>query len=60
MFTKNGTVKKTALEEYSNPRGKGIIAITLEKGDELDRCEKDRRQKRSYYRDEERSFDQIQ
>jgi DNA gyrase subunit A len=35
MITKNGTVKKTALEEYSNPRGKGIIAISLEKGDEL-------------------------
>ena len=35
MFTKNGTVKKTALEEYSNPRGKGIIAITLDEGDEL-------------------------
>ena len=35
MFTKNGTVKKTALEKYSNPRGKGIISITLEKVDEL-------------------------
>lgn len=35
MFTKKGTVKKTALEKYSNPRGKGIIAITLSKGDEL-------------------------
>jgi DNA gyrase subunit A len=35
MFTKNGTVKKTALEEYSNPRGKGIIAISLEESDEL-------------------------
>ena len=35
MVTKNGTVKKTALEEYSNPRGKGIIAITLDKGNEL-------------------------
>ena len=35
MFTKNGTVKKTALEKYSNPRGKGIIAVTLEEGDEL-------------------------
>jgi DNA gyrase subunit A len=35
MFTKNGTVKKTALEKYSNPRGKGIIAITLEERDEL-------------------------
>ncbi len=35
FFTKKGTVKKTALEEYSNPRGKGIIAINLEEGDEL-------------------------
>lgn len=35
MFTKKGTVKKTALEEYSNPRGKGIISIKLDKGDEL-------------------------
>ena len=35
MFTKNGIVKKTALEEYSNPRGKGIIAITLDEDDEL-------------------------
>jgi DNA gyrase subunit A len=35
MFTKKGTVKKTALEKYSNPRGKGIIAITLDEGDEL-------------------------
>jgi DNA gyrase subunit A len=35
MVTKNGTVKKTALEEYGNPRGKGIIAITLDKGNEL-------------------------
>jgi len=35
MFTKNGTVKKTALTAYSNPRGKGIIAISIEEGDEL-------------------------
>ncbi|HXX58537.1 MAG TPA: DNA gyrase subunit A [Thermodesulfovibrionales bacterium] len=34
-FTKNGIVKKTLLDEYSNPRGKGIIAVTLEEGDEL-------------------------
>lgn len=32
--TKNGTVKKTALSAYSNPRAGGIIAITL-KDDEL-------------------------
>jgi DNA gyrase subunit A len=35
MFTKKGIVKKTALEKYSNPRGKGIIAITIETDDEL-------------------------
>ncbi len=35
MFTKQGMVKKTLLEEYNNPRGKGIIALTLEEGDEL-------------------------
>ncbi|MDA8431939.1 MAG: DNA gyrase subunit A, partial [Nitrospiraceae bacterium] len=35
MFTKHGTVKKTALTSYSNPRGKGVIAISLEDGDEL-------------------------
>jgi DNA gyrase subunit A len=34
-FTKKGMVKKTVLDEYSNPRGKGIIAVTLEEGDEL-------------------------
>ncbi len=35
MFTKAGIVKKTKLEEYSNPRAKGIIAVTLDEGDEL-------------------------
>lgn len=35
MFTKEGTVKKTSLTSYSNPRGKGIIALSLEEGDEL-------------------------
>lgn len=35
MATKNGTVKKTALMAYSNPRRGGIIAITLEPNDEL-------------------------
>ena len=33
--TKNGTVKKTVLSAYGNPREKGIIAIKLETGDEL-------------------------
>ena len=33
--TKNGTVKKTALSEYSNPRSTGIKAIKIEEGDEL-------------------------
>ncbi len=35
MATKNGIVKKTELESYSHPRPSGIIAITLEEGDEL-------------------------
>ncbi|MCC6316389.1 MAG: DNA gyrase subunit A [Gemmatimonadaceae bacterium] len=33
--TRNGTVKKTALSEYSNPRSTGIKAIKIEEGDEL-------------------------
>lgn len=33
--TKKGVVKKTALEAYSNPRSGGIIAISLDEGDEL-------------------------
>jgi len=33
--TKRGTVKKTALMEYANPRKAGIIAIALDYGDEL-------------------------
>jgi DNA gyrase subunit A len=35
MATKNGTIKKTALTAYSNPRRGGIIGITLEKDDGL-------------------------
>ena len=35
MVTKQGFIKKTRLDEYSNPRKGGIIGITLEKGDEL-------------------------
>ena len=35
LATRNGTVKKTALNEFSNPRSSGIIAINLEKEDEL-------------------------
>ena len=35
MFTKAGIVKKTKLDEYSNPRAKGIIAVNLDEGDEL-------------------------
>ena len=33
--TRNGTVKKTELAEFSNPRPSGIIAINLEPKDEL-------------------------
>jgi len=35
FVTKKGTVKKTALSEYSNPRTNGIKAIKIEDGDEL-------------------------
>jgi DNA gyrase subunit A len=35
MVTKDGTVKKTSLDAFSNVRTKGIIAINLDKGDEL-------------------------
>lgn len=35
MATKNGTIKKTPLSEYANPRKTGIIAINIEQGDEL-------------------------
>jgi len=35
LATRNGTVKKTALAEFSNPRPSGIIAINLEEKDEL-------------------------
>ncbi len=35
LATKNGTVKKTELAEFSNPRPSGIIAINLDADDEL-------------------------
>ena len=35
MATRNGTVKKTDLSAYSNPRAGGIIALTLDEGDRL-------------------------
>ncbi len=35
MVTKKGTIKKTELAAYSNPRSGGIIAISIENGDEL-------------------------
>ncbi len=35
MATKNGTVKKSKLSEYENIRRSGIVAVKLEKGDEL-------------------------
>ncbi|MCV2365575.1 DNA gyrase subunit A [Paucibacter sp. DJ1R-11] len=35
MATALGTVKKTSLEDFSNPRKAGIIAIALDEGDHL-------------------------
>lgn len=38
MATHQGTIKKTSLDAYSNPRKTGINAISLNKGDELIQC----------------------
>ncbi|MEW6035726.1 MAG: DNA gyrase subunit A [Candidatus Micrarchaeota archaeon] len=35
MVTRNGTIKRTALENFGNVRKSGIIAITLKEGDGL-------------------------
>ncbi|GAB4227342.1 MAG: DNA topoisomerase (ATP-hydrolyzing) subunit A [Chlamydiales bacterium] len=35
MATRQGVVKKTALSDFSNPRRKGIWAISIDEGDEL-------------------------
>lgn len=35
LATRNGVVKKTSLREFSNPRRKGIIALSIDEGDEL-------------------------
>lgn len=35
MCTEHGTIKKTMLEAFSRPRQSGIIAITIEEGDQL-------------------------
>jgi DNA gyrase subunit A len=35
MATRRGVVKKTELQAYANPRVGGIIALTLDEGDEL-------------------------
>jgi DNA gyrase subunit A len=35
MATKNGIIKKTDLSSFSNPRKGGIMAITIDKADEL-------------------------
>ena len=38
MATKKGVIKKTDLMAYSNPRAGGIIACTIDEGDELITC----------------------
>ena len=35
MVTEKGVIKKTNLDAFSNPRKNGIIAIKLDKGDQL-------------------------
>ncbi|MDW8058315.1 MAG: DNA gyrase subunit A [Bacteroidia bacterium] len=35
FVSRNGIIKKTPLREYSRPRSKGIIALSIKEGDEL-------------------------
>jgi DNA gyrase subunit A len=35
MVTKHGVIKKSELAEFDNPMSRGIIAVTLDEGDEL-------------------------
>ncbi len=35
LCTKNGTIKKSSLEDFSRPRANGIIAISINDGDQL-------------------------
>jgi len=35
MITRNGVIKKCALSEFDNPRNVGIIALSVDEGDEL-------------------------
>lgn len=35
LCTKNGTIKKSSLEDFSRPRASGIIAISIHEGDTL-------------------------
>ncbi len=35
LCTKRGIIKKTSLEDFSRPRANGVIAITINEGDEL-------------------------
>ncbi|HEX4373299.1 MAG TPA: DNA gyrase subunit A [Puia sp.] len=35
LCTKHGTIKKTSLEDFSRPRQSGVIAITINEGDQL-------------------------
>ena len=37
MVTKHGVIKKSELTEFDNPMSRGIIAVSLDEGDELDR-----------------------
>ncbi|MEK7168068.1 MAG: DNA gyrase subunit A, partial [Patescibacteria group bacterium] len=40
MVTKNGIIKKTALDDFENIRRSGLIAISLRRGDSLVNCRK--------------------
>ena len=43
MVTKNGIIKKTPLKDFANVRRSGLMAITLKKGDSLQKVGKSTR-----------------
>ena len=44
MVTKQGVIKKCELTEFDNPMSRGIIAVSLDEGDELSRAKITQRQ----------------
>ena len=59
MGTRQGTIKKTELSAYANPRAGGIIAIGIDEGDARDRRADLRRRQRGLHRHARRHGDPL-